>query len=106
MRNWHSICSIFQIMDIPRENGRRQCRIRRGLYAASGLLMIALITMGLSRLQPAAPSMDRRTLATTSCLAKLFASLLSFIQFFYNSPSIVHVPQCRLHHDAKEASVP
>ncbi|MBL7184897.1 MAG: HlyD family efflux transporter periplasmic adaptor subunit [Phycisphaerae bacterium] len=49
-------------MDIPRKNAKRQRRIRRGLYTVAGLLVIGLITMGLSRLQPAAPSVDRRTL--------------------------------------------
>lgn len=36
--------------------------IRRGLIATAGLVVIAAITVGLSRLEPAAPSVDRRTL--------------------------------------------
>lgn len=49
-------------MDIPRKNAKRQRRIRRGLYTVTALVVVASITMGLSRLQPAAPSVDRRTL--------------------------------------------
>jgi len=49
-------------MDIPRKNVKRQRRIRRGLYTVTGLVVLASITLGLSRLQPAAPSVDRRTL--------------------------------------------
>ena len=36
--------------------------IRRGLIATTGLILVAAITVGVSRLEPAAPSVDRRTL--------------------------------------------
>lgn len=36
--------------------------LRRGLYLAVGLIIVALVSVGLARLQPAAPSVDRRTL--------------------------------------------
>jgi HlyD family secretion protein len=36
--------------------------IRRGLIGTTGLVVIALVTVGVSRLEPAAPSVDRRTL--------------------------------------------
>lgn len=36
--------------------------IRRGLVVTTGLVAVALITIGVSRLEPAAPSVDRRTL--------------------------------------------
>jgi HlyD family secretion protein len=49
-------------MDIPRKNAKRQRRIRQGIYTVTGLVVLASITVGLSRLQPAAPSVDRRTL--------------------------------------------
>ena len=49
-------------MDIPRKNAKRKRLIRRGLYTATGLVVLATITMSLSRLQPAAPRVDRRTL--------------------------------------------
>ncbi len=49
-------------MDIPRKNSKRKRIIRRVLYIASGLILITLVSIGLSRLEPAAPSVDRRTL--------------------------------------------
>ncbi len=49
-------------MDIPRKSAKRMKMIRRGLIATAGLVVIAAITVGLSRLEPAAPSVDRRTL--------------------------------------------
>jgi len=36
--------------------------IRRGLIATTGLLVIAAVTIGVSRLEPASPTVDRRTL--------------------------------------------
>jgi HlyD family secretion protein len=48
-------------MDIPRESAKRQRRIRRIIYSAVGLLTIASVTYGLSRLKPAAPSVDKAT---------------------------------------------
>lgn len=49
-------------MDIPRKSAKRMKMIRRGLIATTGLVVIAAVTVGLSRLEPAAPSVDRRTL--------------------------------------------
>jgi len=46
-------------MDIPRQAPNR--RLRRVLYALIGVGVIALITVGVSRLKPAAPSVDRAT---------------------------------------------
>jgi HlyD family secretion protein len=48
-------------MDIPREDAKRQRRIRRIIYSIVGLLAIASVTLGLSRLKPAAPSVDKAT---------------------------------------------
>ena len=48
-------------MDIPRESAKRQRRIRRIIYSILGLLVLALVTLGLSRLKPAAPSVDKAT---------------------------------------------
>jgi HlyD family secretion protein len=48
-------------MDIPRESQARKRRIRRIIYSAVGLVAILLVTLGLSRLKPAAPSVDRAT---------------------------------------------
>lgn len=36
--------------------------IRRGLIGTTGLIVVALVTVGVSRLEPAAPGVDRRTL--------------------------------------------
>ncbi len=49
-------------MDIPKKFAKRRRYIRRGLYALTGLSAIVLVTMGVSRLQPAVPSVDRRTI--------------------------------------------
>src|SRR5512142_257505 len=46
-------------MDIQRPNAARQRRIRRMIYGTVGLIVIALVTVGLSRLKPAAPTVER-----------------------------------------------
>ena len=46
-------------MDIQRPDLARQRRRRRMVFAAVGLLFLAVITVGLARLKPAAPSVDR-----------------------------------------------
>jgi HlyD family secretion protein len=46
-------------MDIPRPDAARQRRRRRLLQAALGLGALATITIALSRLEPAAPSVDK-----------------------------------------------
>src|SRR5229473_3348807 len=48
-------------MDIARPSHARQTRIRRVLYGALAVLAVGLITIGLSRLRPAAPSIERAT---------------------------------------------
>src|ERR1700676_4099195 len=48
-------------MDIARPSNARQKRIRRMVYGAVGLVVVALITLGLSRLRPAAPSVEPAT---------------------------------------------
>jgi HlyD family secretion protein len=48
-------------MDIPRPSAARQRRIRRIIYGVVGLLVIALVTVALSRLKPAAPTVDKGT---------------------------------------------
>jgi len=49
-------------MDIPRKHARRQRITRRSLYALTGLVVVVSISVGISRLKPAVPSVDRRTL--------------------------------------------
>ncbi len=46
-------------MDIPRPNAARQRRRKRLLYASGALVVLTVITVGLSRLEPAAPSVDK-----------------------------------------------
>jgi HlyD family secretion protein len=48
-------------MDIARPSNARQKRIRQALYAVILLTVVGLITLGLSRLKPAAPSVDGAT---------------------------------------------
>src|ERR1700691_3825701 len=49
-------------MDIARPSNARQKKIRRAIYASVGLLIVVLVTAGLSRLRPAAPTVDAATL--------------------------------------------
>jgi HlyD family secretion protein len=46
-------------MDIARPSNVRQKRIRRAIYAGGGLLAVVLVSVGLSRLKPAAPTVER-----------------------------------------------
>jgi HlyD family secretion protein len=48
-------------MDIARPSNVRQKRIRRLIYGAIAGLAVGLITLGLSKLKPAAPGVDRAT---------------------------------------------
>lgn len=52
-------------MDIARpEEEKRRRRMRRFVYAGAGLLLVIIITAALSRLKPAAPTVDRSTVWT------------------------------------------
>ena len=46
-------------MDIARPSNLRQKRIRQAIYVGAGLLAVVLISVGLSRLKPAAPTVER-----------------------------------------------
>ncbi|HEY2152875.1 MAG TPA: HlyD family efflux transporter periplasmic adaptor subunit [Vicinamibacterales bacterium] len=46
-------------MDIARPSNVRKKRIRQIMYGAVGLAAVALVTVGLSRLKPAAPTVER-----------------------------------------------
>lgn len=48
-------------MDIARPDISRQKRRRQIIYIALGIVLLALVTMGLSRLKPAAPTVERST---------------------------------------------
>lgn len=49
-------------MDIARPSNARQKQLRRAGYAAIGLVIVAGVSVGLSRLRPAAPTVDAATL--------------------------------------------
>src|SRR5579871_4536071 len=49
-------------MDIALPSNARRKRLRRILYGAIALVAILLLTLGLSRLKPAAPGVERGTL--------------------------------------------
>ena len=49
-------------MDIQRKNANRNRWLRRGLVITLAMIVLGLTTLGLSRLEPAAPAVDRRTL--------------------------------------------
>ncbi|MGE0405334.1 MAG: efflux RND transporter periplasmic adaptor subunit [Candidatus Korobacteraceae bacterium] len=51
-------------MDIPRQSATRNRRWRRVMYAASAGTLILLVTLGVSRLKPAPPTVDRSSLWT------------------------------------------
>jgi HlyD family secretion protein len=48
-------------MDVPRPSAARKRRIRRLIYFVFSLVVISAGTVGLSRMKPAAPSVDRAT---------------------------------------------
>ena len=49
------------MVDIPRPSQARKKKIRRALYGTAAAVVIILITVGVSRLKPAAPSVDGAT---------------------------------------------
>src|ERR1700716_1064039 len=49
-------------MDIQRPSNARAKKIRRIAYGTVALLLVAGVTYGLSKLRPAAPSVDRATI--------------------------------------------
>jgi HlyD family secretion protein len=48
-------------MDIARPSNARRKRIKQIAYAGVGLVAVLLITLGLSKLKPAAPSVEGAT---------------------------------------------
>ena len=50
------------MVDIPRKSNPRKRLVRRALYAVLAIGAVTLITLGVSRLKPAAPSVERSTL--------------------------------------------
>jgi len=50
------------VVDIARPEIKRKKRIRRIIYGAVGLVVVVVITVALTRLKPAAPSVDKATI--------------------------------------------
>ena len=48
-------------MDVPRQNVAHKRKIRRAILLGVGLILVLGITLGLSRLKPAAPGVERAT---------------------------------------------
>lgn len=48
-------------MDIPRQTGKSRKRMRHIVYAVAGLAVVGAITLGVSRMKPAAPGLERST---------------------------------------------
>src|SRR5437763_1697827 len=46
-------------MDIARPSNARKKRIKQAIYAGVGLIAVVLVSVGLSRLKPAAPTVER-----------------------------------------------
>ena len=51
-------------MDIPRPSNARAKMIRRIGFGAAAVLLLGGVTVGLSRLRPAAPTVDKATVWT------------------------------------------
>jgi HlyD family secretion protein len=49
-------------MDVQRKNAKRNRWLRRGVAITVVIIAFGLVTLGLSRLEPASPTVDRRTL--------------------------------------------
>ena len=49
-------------MDVPRKTAKKKRQIRRILYILTAVVAVAVITVGVSRLKPAAPSVEDSTL--------------------------------------------
>src|SRR4029453_17456130 len=48
-------------MDIPRTGEAQRRRLRRNLLIAAGIAVVSLGTIGLARLEPAAPTVEKET---------------------------------------------
>ncbi len=49
-------------MDIARPEAKRQKKIRRTIYVVAAVILVPLVTFALSKLKPAAPSVDAGTI--------------------------------------------
>lgn len=58
-RRWSNLKSLPTVMDIARPDLKRRRRRNRVIFSLAGLVAIALVSIGLARLEPAAPRVDR-----------------------------------------------
>src|SRR5581483_10137779 len=59
---WHPGCAMAAAMDIARPDRARQIRVRRLIIWAVAAAVVGLATLGLSRLRPAAPEVEKANL--------------------------------------------
>jgi len=57
-----SLLWVSQTMDFARPDLARKKRLRRILYGSAAVVVVLLVTAGISQLEPAAPGVDRATL--------------------------------------------
>jgi HlyD family secretion protein len=62
--HWREMCHISKCMDIARPEFKQQKRRRQIILIVVGILVLVGITVGVSRLKPAAPSVERSTVWT------------------------------------------
>lgn len=60
------MCTVFERMDIARPEFKRQKQRRQIIWGAVGVLLVVAVTIGVSRLKPAAPEVDHNTVWTDS----------------------------------------
>jgi HlyD family secretion protein len=59
-----ALCQVVNTMDIQRPSNARAKKIRRITYGTIAIVLIVGVSIGLSRLRPAAPSVDKATVWT------------------------------------------
>ncbi|HEY7351685.1 MAG TPA: HlyD family efflux transporter periplasmic adaptor subunit [Terriglobales bacterium] len=61
---WPEVCIILKYMDIARPEFKRQKRRKQIIWSAAGIVIVAALTIGVTRLKPAAPEVERSTVWT------------------------------------------
>ena len=61
---WPDSCTFLRCMDIARPEFKQQKRRRQILWGMAGLVCLGGVTVGVSRLKPAAPEVERSTIWT------------------------------------------
>src|SRR5580692_10508981 len=63
-RRWHSRCNKTCAMDIARPDIKQKKNRRLAIWGGVGILVLAAMAFAVSRLKPAAPTVDRSTIWT------------------------------------------